>query len=65
MRARRRQGIGAPGEDENVFNYVPDFNSPRRMDQIADALAARGHTSARIEKIIGQNWLRLFGEVWR
>ena len=65
VRARRRQGIGAPGEDENVFNYVPDFNSPRRMDQIADALAARGQTSARIEKILGQNWLRLFGEVWR
>lgn len=65
VRARRRMGIGAPGEDENVFNYVPDLNSPRRMDQIADALAARGHSSARIAKILGQNWLRLFGEVWR
>jgi membrane dipeptidase len=65
VRARRRQGIGAPGEDENVFNFVPDFNTPRRMEQIADALAARGHSSARVEKILGQNWLRLFGEVWR
>ena len=64
VRERRRMGIGAPGEDENVFNYVPDFNTPRRMEQIADALAARGHSSARIEKILGQNWLRLFGEVW-
>lgn len=65
VRARRQQGIGAPGEDENVFNYVPDLNSPRRMELIADALAARGHSSARIEKILGQNWLRLFGDVWR
>lgn len=65
VRARRRQGIGAPGEDENVFNHVPDLGSPRRMEQIADALAARGHSSARVEKILGQNWLRLFGEVWR
>ena len=64
VRARRRQGIGAPGEDENVFNYVPDLNTPRRMEQIADALVARGHSSARIEKILGQNWLRLFGAVW-
>ena len=64
VRERRRQGIGAPGEDENVFNYVPDFNTPRRMEQIADALAARGHTSARIEKVLGQNWLRLFRETW-
>lgn len=65
VRARRRRGISAPGEDENVFAYVPDLNSPRRMERIADALAARGYSSARIEKIIGQNWLRLFGQVWR
>jgi len=65
VRVRRRMGIGAPGEDENVFNYVPDLNTPRRMEQIADALSARGHTPARIEKILGQNWLRLFGEVWK
>lgn len=65
VRARRRRGISAPGEDENVFAYVPDLNSPRRMEQIADALAARGHSSARVEKIIGGNWLRLFGQVWR
>jgi membrane dipeptidase len=65
VRARRRMGIGAPGEDENVFNYVPELNTPRRMEQIADALGARGHTPARIDKILGQNWMRLFGEVWK
>jgi membrane dipeptidase len=64
VRQRREQGISAPGEAEDVFNYVPDFNTPRRMEQIADALAARGHSSARIEKILGGNWLRLFGDVW-
>lgn len=64
VRERRRIGIGAPGEDENVFNYVPDFNTPRRMEQIADALAARGHATPRIEKILGLNWLRLFRETW-
>jgi membrane dipeptidase len=64
VRARRRQGISAPGEAEDVFNYVPELNTPRRMERIADALAARGHSSARIEKVLGRNWLRLFGEVW-
>lgn len=63
--ARRKAGISAPGEDENVFNYVPDFNSPRRMEQVADALAAAGHSSARVEKILGANWMRLLGEVWK
>lgn len=64
VRERRRMGIGAPGEDENVFNYVPEFNTPRRMEQIADALVARGHSSARIEKVLGGNWMRLFRETW-
>ena len=59
-----REGISAPGEDENVFNHVPELDTPQRMQLVADRLAARGHPSARIEKIIGANWLRLFGEVW-
>ncbi len=64
VRRRRRAGIMAPGEDESVYNFVPDFNTPRRMEQIADALAKAGHGSARIAKVIGGNWYRLLGEVW-
>ncbi len=64
VRQRRAEGISAPGEDENVFNHVPELDSPQRMHRLADRLAARGHSSARIEKIIGGNWMRLFGEVW-
>ena len=65
VEARRKAGISAPGEDANVFNYVPDFNSPRRMERVADALAGAGHPASRIEKILGGNWMRLLGEVWR
>lgn len=65
VRQRRAQGISAPGEDENVFNYVPDFNTPRRMETVADRLTAAGHSAARIEKLIGGNWMRLLGEVWK
>lgn len=64
VKVRRARGISAPGEDENIFNYVPDFNTPRRMEQVADRLAAAGHSSARIEKIIGGNWMRLLQDVW-
>lgn len=64
--ARRiAQGIAAPAEDPDFLFTVPELNSHRRMDLIADALAARGHSSARIEKVLGANWVRLFGEVWR
>ena len=62
---RVAQGIAAPAEDPDFLFTVPELNSSRRMDLIADALAARGHTSARIEKVLGANWVRLFGEVWK
>ncbi|HVE78376.1 MAG TPA: membrane dipeptidase [Gemmatimonadaceae bacterium] len=65
VKQRRRQGISAPGEAEEVFNYVPELNTPRRMEQIADLLAARGHPAARIEKLLGANWMRVFGEAWK
>lgn len=61
---RMRLGIAAPGEDPNAFPFVADFNSPRRLELIAQRLSAAGHRSARIEKIIGGNWVRLLGEAW-
>jgi membrane dipeptidase len=57
-------GIAAPGEDEEVFMFVPDLNSPRRMEQIAAALLDRGHSETRVKKIMGDNFMRVFREVW-
>lgn len=59
---RQRRGVGAPREHELLF--VPDFNDPMRMLMVADGLLARGHGEARVEKILGGNWMRLFEEVW-
>ena len=64
VRQRVAAGISAPGEAADVFNYVPEFNTPRRMELIADALSRAGHSSSRIEKIVGGNWVRLLREVW-
>lgn len=58
-------GIAAPAEDPDVLFTVPDLNSHRRMELLADALAGRGHNDRVIEKVIGGNWARLCGEVWR
>jgi len=57
-------GIAAPGEDPNVYFFVPDLNTPRRLERIAEALVARRHPEARVEKIIGGNFVRLMGDVW-
>jgi len=62
VEARKQRGIAAPREED--FMFVKDLNTPRRLEQIADQLLARKHSPARVEKIIGANWMRLFSEVW-
>ena len=63
--ARAKQGIAAPGEAADIFNLVPEYNEPRRFKTLADDLSRRGWSSSRIEKVLGQNFTRLFGEVWQ
>ena len=65
VRRRIEQGIAAPSEDPDILFTVPDLNSPRRMEKIADLLAGKGHEAPVIEKVLGGNWARLFGEVWK
>ena len=62
VEGRKRLGIAAPREEDYMF--VKDLNTPRRLEQIADQLLARRHSEARVEKIIGGNWMRLFSDVW-
>jgi membrane dipeptidase len=61
---RKAQGIAAPGEAADVFNIVTEYNTPRRLETLANDLARRGWTQTRIEKILGGNFARLFTEVW-
>jgi len=60
---RQRLGISAPGERADSYTFAPDLNEPARFERIAERLAARGHSDARIEKILGGNFARLFREV--
>lgn len=59
---RKADGIAAPGEDRPT--YIPDLNTPRKMELIVDALLKRGHKSGAVEKILGNNFKRVFGEIW-
>jgi membrane dipeptidase len=61
---RAARGIAAPGEGADVFNYVHDLNSHRRFRMFADALSKSGWPAARIDKVLGANLLRLYGEAW-
>jgi len=64
LAARKTAGIGAPGEVEEVYTFVPDLNGPRRLEELTALLERRGHSGARIEKILGGNFARLLREVW-
>jgi membrane dipeptidase len=60
---RVRAGIAAPNEGPNIFNYVPEYNVPNRLQLFGDDLIKRGHKLSRVEKILGGNLVRIFQEV--
>jgi membrane dipeptidase len=61
----RRQAMGIAAPREDTPPYVPELNTPKRMEMIADLMAERRHGDRVIEKVLGGNFARLFGEVWR
>lgn len=61
---RKARGISAPGERADVYTFLPDLNRADRFERIGELLAARGHAASRIDKILGGNFARLFGDVW-
>jgi membrane dipeptidase len=61
---RAKRGIAAPGEAADVFNMVEGYNDVARYEHLANDLSRRGWSSTRTEKVLGGNFLRLFGEVW-
>jgi membrane dipeptidase len=61
---RIKLGIAAPGESAEVYNFLPDLNTADRFDTLAHLLSRRGHSDARIAKVLGGNFARLLAEVW-
>ncbi|PWG02726.1 dipeptidase [Sphingosinicella humi] len=61
---RAKRGIAAPGEAADVLNLVEGYNDAARYDRLAADLKARGWSSARVDKVLGENFARLFTEVW-
>ncbi|MCB9452330.1 MAG: membrane dipeptidase [Anaerolineaceae bacterium] len=44
---------------------VQNFSTIAEMPNVTAALLARGYSEADTRKVLGENWLRLYGEVWR
>ena len=61
---RMKAGIAAPGEGPDVFPIVAEYNSVDRYRRLAVALAKRGWSTPRLEKLFGTNFLRVYREAW-
>jgi membrane dipeptidase len=61
---RVKAGIAAPGEGPDIFPMVADYNSVDRYRRFAADLQKRGWSEARLEKLMGGNFLRVYREAW-
>lgn len=59
---RKQAGLGAPGE--NRPPYLPDINTPRKLEYVAGALLKHGYSARVTEKVLGLNFRRVFKEIW-
>jgi membrane dipeptidase len=61
---RIKAGIAAPGEGIGVYPMVADYNSVDRYRRFAADLQKRGWSEARLEKLMGGNFLRVYRDAW-
>jgi len=59
---RKKKGVNAPGE--NRPPYIPDINTPRKLEHVADALLKHGYSPRVADKVLGLNFSRAFKEIW-
>lgn len=64
LRGMIADGIFEPGRDPDLLLFVPDLNVANRFEVLAGMLSARGHSDARIAKVLGGNFARVMREVW-
>ena len=61
----RENGTAAvPHDVGGYFDFSPGDEAQRVRSDITQALLARGYAEPDVRKIRGENWLRLFEQVW-
>ena len=64
------KGRGRPIADPQLLDALVNVRMPRGIERIRDwpaitqTLERRGWPEGRIRKVVGENWLRLFDDVW-
>jgi len=61
---RAKTGLGATGERPDTYPFVIDLRGVDQFRKLEGLLKAKGYSDARIEKIMGRNFLRYAAEIW-
>jgi membrane dipeptidase len=61
---RAKAGIGATGERSDTYPFVIDLRGVDQFRKLEGLLKAKGYREARIEKIMGRNFLRFATVIW-
>ncbi|MBF5092793.1 MULTISPECIES: dipeptidase [unclassified Novosphingobium] len=61
---RQAAGISAAGERADTYPFVVDLRGPQQFHDLIALLKGKGWTQARIEKIMGLNFVRYAEAVW-
>ncbi|MET0232621.1 MAG: membrane dipeptidase [Rhodanobacteraceae bacterium] len=64
IRAAKEDGIFDKTRPDDLYTFIPDLNMSNRFEVLATMLSARKHSDARIAKILGGNFQRVFAGVW-
>jgi membrane dipeptidase len=64
MGGAKKDGIFAATRPDDLYTFIPDLNAANRFELLAARLSKRGHSDARIEKLLGRNFARVMREVW-
>ncbi|PHP18731.1 peptidase M19 [Sphingobium sp. IP1] len=62
--ARQAAGISAKGERPDTYPFVVDLRGPDQFRKLVGLLRAKGYSTARIEKILGGNFLAYAETIW-
>jgi membrane dipeptidase len=61
---RAKAGIGATGERADTFPFAVDLRGVDQFRKLAMLLKAKGYSAARIDKILGANFVSFARETW-
>jgi membrane dipeptidase len=64
IRAAKQAGVFAAERPDDLYAFIPDLNVVNRFERLAAMLSARGHSDARIGKVLGGNFARVMRAVW-